>query len=157
MQFYKKFISVYIVAGLTACGGSNNETANNETVATPVVPTPATTLPANIVGTISAVNNNDNTIVVNGYELSLSGAAIRYAQETISNNALQSGMVVNVSTESNQVKTVEINPSVAGTVTSITDETLTVAGIVLQYEPNTTARISQNDYVIASTTLQADG
>lgn len=154
MQEYKKLLVLAIAASLSACGGSNNNDSSNNANSPTVPPVSRAALPAAIVGTVSATGAN--SVEVNGYTLPTDTAPVTYAGQTLPANTLTAGWPVKVTTSSNKVESIQLNPSLAGNISAVSDSSFTIAGTTLAYS-QASATLKTGDYALVGTEQQADG
>lgn len=157
MQGYKKLLVLTIAASLSACGGSSGSSNDRNNTATPTPATPpvsSVALPSVIVGTVSATGNN--SVEVNGYTLTTNNTPVSYAGQTLPADTLTTGWPVKVSTRDNKVEQIQLNPSLAGNVTAVTENSFTVAGATLDYSQAST-KLKTGDFALVGTEQQADG
>ncbi len=142
MNTVKKLFALSVFTCLAACGGSNDTPSTDNGQGS--VPIPQV-IPLQIIGPVSS--GNSDTINVNGYQLDIRNITPGYADNTVSKSALATGMNVVVTTNGTTVSSVNLNPDLAGTVSTITAETLQVNGQTIKVT-TLPAGLQNGDYVL---------
>ncbi|MDO6459133.1 DUF5666 domain-containing protein [Granulosicoccaceae sp. 1_MG-2023] len=148
MELRNAFTPLLLTIALAACSDSDS---NDNTASTT---SRTQSLPDTIAGEISARNTND--IVVNGYTLDLTGVSVLYQNTAVSPQLLVTGMPVQVSSDGDSVSEVRLDPPLAGTVSALSDDSLSVADTELQHN-GLDDSIAVGDYVLVLTESKADG
>lgn len=151
MNTVKKLFVLSVFAYLTACGSSNDSQSINNGQGNAPAPQ---TIPLQIIGPVSSANGD--TINVNGYQLDIRNITPDYANGAVSKSALATGMNVVVTTNGSTVSSVSLNPDLAGTVNTITTDTLQVNGQTIKVT-TLPAGLQNGDYVLITLDSAAIG
>ncbi|MGL5429986.1 MAG: DUF5666 domain-containing protein [Vibrio sp.] len=117
-----KYLVAICTLLLTACGGSDS--SNHQ----------PTTLATKIIGTVSNVSANHQQVTINGQRINIANADIRYQQQTISPEAIQVGMRLDLISQDQQAQAITFDPAMVGSISDIDEKNITVNGIRLSVE-----------------------
>lgn len=153
-------ITAIAVLFLAACNSSSDD---------PLAPGATATLPTFINGPITSFA--DNTLNINGRSIDIAHADVSYANTLVPKDTLIPGMNVRLETNGKTVTAIELNPDLAGKVTSTAEGTITLNNITVQIEPAVSAmtassvehssnqavhNIRVGDYVVVTSALSED-
>ncbi|OFC69418.1 DUF5666 domain-containing protein [Alteromonas confluentis] len=146
MQFRKTLIMAALASTLMACGSSSDSSDSNQTPNTDNSNSGSdqtlTSIPDTVIGKIASATTN--SISVNSYEVSTASVETTYQGEVIDASVLIEGMPVTVFSTDDVVTEIAIDPDVAGEVTAISTDSITVAGETYTYSGND---VAVGDYV----------
>ncbi|WP_440872607.1 DUF5666 domain-containing protein [Vibrio diabolicus] len=150
----KKLALISVVSlALSGCGGSGGGSNSDSTPTQPVVK------PSVAIGSVEAVNAEENTLTVNGYTYHVSGVV--YGDTSMQLADVEPKMMVQVGTgvrkASDDGFLVTLEPTITGRVTAIdyVKKTFTVNGVDLQFD-GLSDDIELNDWVMVSSLPTAD-
>ncbi|HHX8565037.1 TPA: DUF5666 domain-containing protein [Vibrio diabolicus] len=150
----KKLALISVVSlALSGCGGSGGGSNSDSTPTQPVVK------PSVTIGSVEAVNAEENTLTVNGYKYHVSGVV--YGDTSMQLADVEPKMMVQVGTgvrkASDDGFLVTLEPTITGRVTAIdyVKKTFTVNGVDLQFD-GLSDDIEINDWVMVSSLPTAD-
>lgn len=150
----KKLALISVVSlALSGCGGSGGDSNSDSTPTQPVVK------PSVAIGSVEAVNAEENTLTVNGYTYHVSGVV--YGDTSMQLADVEPKMMVQVGTgvrkASDDCFLVTLEPTITGRVTAIdyVKKTFTVNGVDLQFD-GLSDDIEINDWVMVSSLPTAD-
>lgn len=150
----KKLALISVVSlALSGCGGSGGGSNSDSTPTQPVVK------PSVTIGSVEAVNAEENTLTVNGYTYHVSGVV--YGDTSMQLADVEPKMMVQVGTgvrkASDDGFLVTLEPTITGRVTAIdyVKKTFTVNGVDLQFD-GLSDDIEINDWVMVSSLPTAD-
>ncbi len=112
---------VPLVAGLSACGGSDSNESNN-----PDPQPPVATLAKTIQGTLQKVDTD--TLWVNGVAIPAARASVEINETKASITELKPGMQLNIKTDGSSATSVDYDPVLVSPVSAIDAEQAIVAG-----------------------------
>ncbi|UFN72478.1 DUF5666 domain-containing protein [Vibrio alginolyticus] len=150
----KKLALISVVGlALSGCGGSGGGSNSDSTLTQPVVK------PSVAIGSVEAVNAEENTLTVNGYIYHVSGVV--YGDTSMQLADVEPKMMVQVGTDVRKASgdgfLVTLEPTITGRVTAIdyVKKTFTVNGVDLQFD-GLSDDIEINDWVMVSSLPTAD-
>ncbi|MGP1390073.1 MAG: DUF5666 domain-containing protein [Vibrio diabolicus] len=150
----KKLALISVVSlALSGCGGSGGGSNSDSTPTQPVVK------PSVAIGSVEAVNAEENTLTVNGYTYHVSGVV--YGDTSMQLADVEPKMMVQVGTDVRKASDdgflVTLEPTITGRVTAIdyVKKTFTVNGVDLQFD-GLSDDIEINDWVMVSSLPTAD-
>ncbi|MCR9626666.1 DUF5666 domain-containing protein [Vibrio antiquarius] len=150
----KKLALISVVSlALSGCGGSGGGSNSDSTPTQPVVK------PSVTIGSVEAVNAEENTLTVNGYTYHVSGVV--YGDTSMQLADVEPKMMVQVGTgvrkASDDGFLVTLEPTITGRVTAIdyVKKTFTVNGVDLQFD-GLSDDLEINDWVMVSSLPTAD-
>ncbi|MDV5046352.1 DUF5666 domain-containing protein [Vibrio diabolicus] len=150
----KKLALISVVGlALSGCGGSGGGSNSDSTPTQPVVK------PSVVIGSVEAVNAEENTLTVNGYTYHVSGVV--YSDTSMQLADVEPKMMVQVGTDVRKASDdgflVTLEPTITGRVTAIdyVKKTFTVNGVDLQFD-GLSDDIEINDWVMVSSLPTAD-
>ncbi|MFH4462003.1 DUF5666 domain-containing protein [Vibrio diabolicus] len=150
----KKLALISVVGlALSGCGGSGGGSNSDSTPTQPVVK------PSVAIGSVEAVNAEENTLTVNGYTYHVSGVV--YGDTSMQLADVEPKMMVQVGTDVRKASDdgflVTLEPTITGRVTAIdyVKKTFTVNGLDLQFD-GLSDDIEINDWVMVSSLPTAD-
>lgn len=150
----KKLALISVVGlALSGCGGSGGGSNSDSTPTQPVVK------PSVAIGSVEAVNAEENTLTVNGYTYHVSGVV--YGDTSMQLADVEPKMMVQVGTDVRKASDdgflVTLEPTITGRVTAIdyVKKTFTVNGVDLQLD-GLSDDIEINDWVMVSSLPTAD-
>ncbi|MGY5838764.1 DUF5666 domain-containing protein [Vibrio chemaguriensis] len=150
----KKLALISVVGlALSGCGGSGGGSNSDSTPTQPVVK------PSVAIGSVEAVNAEENTLTVNGYTYHVSGVV--YSDTSMQLADVEPKMMVQVGTDVRKASDdgflVTLEPTITGRVTAIdyVKKTFTVNGVDLQFD-GLSDDIEINDWVMVSSLPTAD-
>ncbi|MCR9983676.1 DUF5666 domain-containing protein [Vibrio diabolicus] len=150
----KKLALISVVSlALSGCGSSGGGSNSDSTPTQPVVK------PSVTIGSVEAVNAEENTLTVNGYTYHVSGVV--YGDTSMQLADVEPKMMVQVGTgvrkASDDGFLVTLEPTITGRVTAIdyVKKTFTVNGVDLQFD-GLSDDIEINDWVMVSSLPTAD-
>lgn len=150
----KKLALISVVSlALSGCGGSGGGSNSDSTPTQPVVK------PSVTIGSVEAVNAEENTLTVNGYTYHVSGVV--YGDTSMQLADVEPKMMVQVGTDVRKASDdgflVTLEPTITGRVTAIdyVKKTFTVNGVDLQFD-GLSDDIEINDWVMVSSLPTAD-
>ncbi|HHX8698387.1 TPA: DUF5666 domain-containing protein [Vibrio diabolicus] len=152
----KKLALISVVGlALSGCGGSGGG-SNSNSDSTPTQPV---VKPSVAIGSVEAVNAEENTLTVNGYTYHVSGVV--YGDTSMQLADVEPKMMVQVGTDVRKASDdgflVTLEPTITGRVTAIdyVKKTFTVNGVDLQFD-GLSDDIEINDWVMVSSLPTAD-
>ncbi|MCS0411881.1 DUF5666 domain-containing protein [Vibrio diabolicus] len=150
----KKLALISVVGlALSGCGGSGGGSNSDSTPTQPVVK------PSVAIGSVEAVNAEENTLTVNGYTYHVS--RVVYGDTSMQLADVEPKMMVQVGTDVRKASDdgflVTLEPTITGRVTAIdyVKKTFTVNGVDLQFD-GLSDDIELNDWVMVSSLPTAD-
>ncbi|MFB1053039.1 DUF5666 domain-containing protein [Vibrio diabolicus] len=148
----KKLALISVVGlALSGCGGSGGGSNSDST--------PTVVKPSVAIGSVEAVNAEENTLTVNGYTYHVSGVV--YGDTSMQLADVEPKMMVQVGTDVRKASDdgflVTLEPTITGRVTAIdyVKKTFTVNGVDLQFD-GLSDDIEINDWVMVSSLPTAD-
>lgn len=141
----RKLLSVAVYASLIAgCGGDSSSGADGSGFGTSV----------KINGTVDTVSYSDLQLGVSGHDLDASGATVNYADQSFSFETVVAGTRVEVNSLNGLAQNIGLEPAVAGQVTAVSADTVTVSGMIFNYESN---GLLVGDWVMVFAQIHPDG
>lgn len=144
MKHMKNLMIAVSALSLAACGSSGDNTAAPEqgNGTNPIV-TPATT--KTIIGTVDSVSST--TFTVQDQSFNLSSSTVSYAKQNLAPSVLTSGSKVRVTGDSSGQYKVELNPDLAGFISTVQGDTVQLNGQSLQLSNH---QLVAGDFVLVS-------
>lgn len=141
----KTLVASSVALFLIGCGGSSDSGNNNPE-----------TLPTKLSGQVQSVSDSQQTITINGYTASAEQAVIGYQGEAFNLNDLSAGMRINATSQGDSFSSIELDPSITGTISRINGNDFTINNMKLTFAGGL-AGLSVGDWVMVTTYHHADG
>ncbi|MGF1729773.1 DUF5666 domain-containing protein [Photobacterium kasasachensis] len=141
----RKLLSVAVYASLIAgCGGDSSSGSDGSGSGTSV----------KINGTVDTVSYSDLQLGVSGHDLDASSATVNYDDQSFSFETVVAGTRVEISSLNGLAQTIGLEPAVAGQVTAVSANTVTVNGVTFSFG---SSELSVGDWVMVFAQIQPDG
>ncbi|OEF30217.1 DUF5666 domain-containing protein [Vibrio rumoiensis] len=141
----KTLLCVSIAALLSACGGggggdASTDNGNNNGGNT-------VTTPTQLNGVATSVTSTK--ITIGGYSLDAQNAKVTYNGQAMTLQDIQSGMRIEVDTNGQgQAESIELDPSLLGPITAVSDDTITVNGTTLSSSTSSVQGYAASSYQV---------